>query len=333
MWKLFSLWAAALTALFLPSAAQAWGEYGHLTVCEVAYRNLTPIAREQVKGILQSNNGGIVVRNRDGVEQRRYTRFNIGCLEEDERPRRHPKDHFLNVARSLPAIDRDTCPLSTATGEELACIFGGIERDMEILGDAARSSEDRAFALMALGHWIGDLHQPLHISFADDAGGNDIPVKLEGRCGSSRYRVANLHGMWDNCLPEAGIFERVRQRHDYKSSWNPRTIAYRAADTLMANTSVATERAYATGSPWQWAAESYAITRATTTAYCTVQGDTCVPIPLDGDKRLLSQAYLQANKGIAEERLAKAGFRLAHVLNQTLDPSYAGPVANGMQPQ
>ncbi|APZ99722.1 hypothetical protein BWQ93_15460 [Sphingopyxis sp. QXT-31] len=28
--------------------------------------------------------------------------------------------------------------------------------------DRTKLREERAFALMALGHWIGDIHQPLH---------------------------------------------------------------------------------------------------------------------------------------------------------------------------
>ena len=59
--------------------------------------------------------------------------------------------------------------------------------------DAARLK-----ALKFLGHWVGDVHQPLHVSFEDDRGGNLIEV--EGLCGSGQH--ANLHGAWDTCLLE-----------------------------------------------------------------------------------------------------------------------------------
>lgn len=333
MAKLRFLLIAVLGLIFTPSAARAWGEYGHLTVCEVAYRNLTSTARDQLKIILQSESGGTVVRAREGVERRRYTSFNVGCLEEDERPRRHPKDHFLNVARDLLAIQNDSCPISGSSGNQLACIFSGLQRDLAILRDRDRSNEDRAFALMAIGHWIGDLHQPLHVSFADDVGGNNIPVRLQGGCGSSRYRVQDMHGLWDNCLLEAGLFERIRRRPDFRTTWSRRTIAYRAADTLMANTSLAEERGYSAGEPWQWAAESYAVSRSALTDYCRLEGSVCQPVRFEGSSRRLSQDYLDANNDIAEERLTRAGFRLAHILNRALDPAYRGPVADGLQLQ
>ena len=41
------------------------------------------------------------------------------------------------------------------------------------------------------------------------------PISL-GRCGRAASRPDNLHAVWDNCLLEAGLFERVRQRADFK---------------------------------------------------------------------------------------------------------------------
>ena len=40
--------------------------------------------------------------------------------------------------------------------------------------------------------WVGDIHQPLHVSFEDDRGGNSVLVT--GLCD------ANLHSAWDACL-------------------------------------------------------------------------------------------------------------------------------------
>jgi hypothetical protein len=194
---------------------------------------------------------------------------------------------------------------------------------------------------MAVGHWIGDLHQPLHVSFADDAGGNGIDAKLTGKCGSSKYRVSNLHGVWDNCLLQAGLFERVRKRDDYKPSWGERTVTYRAVDTLMANTSAAEERSMIQGSLVDWANESYAITRDPLVKYCELKSGVCrystdlEVLPDKGTPRTqeLTQAYLVRYQGVAEDRVRLAGFRLAHLLNDALDPNYDGPSPNGDQPK
>ena len=52
--------------------------------------------------------------------------------------------------------------------------------------------EAKLEALKYLGHWVGDVHQPLHVSFEDDKGGNNISVT--GEC------PGKLHAAWDSCL-------------------------------------------------------------------------------------------------------------------------------------
>lgn len=332
LWLLVFVILAGI-GLVKPEPARAWGRYGHLTVCDLAYRNFTPATRVAVNALLQSRSGGILVKGRGRMADRRYTSFNLGCLEEDALPRRHAEDHFINVARSVSAIDSDQCP---AGGE---CILAGIVRDLAILKDTSLPREERVFALMALGHWLGDIHQPLHISYADDRGGNGIEAKLTGKCGTSSYRVENLHAVWDNCLLEAGLFERVRKRADFKKSWGLNTITYRAVDTLQANTTLAQEQEMVMGEPWQWAQESYAITRDPGISYCVLSGGSCRYsasqdiLTSSGPKRLqpVSQAYLAAYAPVAETRIRLAGFRLAHLINSALDLSYSGPVRDSTQ--
>ncbi len=60
-----------------------------------------------------------------------------------------------------------------------------------------------------------------------------------------------------------------------------------------------------------------------------------VAVHADGEpdrRERIDQIYLDAFSGVAEERARLGGFRLAHLLNQALDPTYAGPAANGMRP-
>lgn len=80
-------------------AGTGLGKFGHLTICDLAYRNLTPTSRNALNGLLRSGQGGITVQGRGRMPERRYTSFNVGCLEEDEIPRQHENDHFLNVPR------------------------------------------------------------------------------------------------------------------------------------------------------------------------------------------------------------------------------------------
>lgn len=315
-----------------PTQAVAWGKQGHLTVCDLAYRNLTETSRAAIVDLLQSEAGGIRVKGRGKLPNRHYTSFNIGCLEEDAMPRRHPDDHFINVSRDTNLI-RNSC------GTSPDCILSGIERDRQILADRSKTNEERAFALMGLGHWIGDIHQPLHISFADDRGGNGIVAKLAGKCGSSSYRVKELHGVWDNCLLEAGLFEKIRRAPGYKKPRSPNTITYRAVDALQAATPLSEEKTLVQGQPVDWANESYAITLQEGVLYCQMAGQVCrysstaEQLKKGGERRLqpIDQTYLATYAPVAEERVRRAGFRLAHILNQALDPAYTGPIQNSTQ--
>lgn len=337
MTRLISAAILALTILLgvamAPSEAKAWGKQGHLTVCDLAYRNLTPTSRAALIDLMQSRSGGIQVEGRGRLPDRHYTSFNIGCLEEDAMPRQHPEDHFINVGRDVLTIGSAACP------RDGDCILSGIDRDLAILRDPSRSRADRVFALMALGHWLGDIHQPLHVSFADDRGGNGIDVP-SFRCGRSTYRSDNLHSVWDACILEAGLFERVRRRADFRSTWGERTITYRAVDTLMANTGLAEEQSIVRGDPRAWADESFQIALAPATLYCVRIGSTCqysetaAVLVRNAPKRrqVIDAAYLAAHDRVAEDRVRYAGFRLAHLMNQALDPAYASPTANGAQP-
>ena len=53
------------------------------------------------------------------------------------------------------------------------------------------SKEDKVFHLKMLVHFIGDLHQPMHIGMAEDRGGNDFKVQWF-------YKDTNLHAVWDS---------------------------------------------------------------------------------------------------------------------------------------
>src|SRR5258708_17221771 len=79
----------------------------------------------------------------------------------------------------------------------------GFRRDGNQEGPSSNtvSQAEKLESLKFLGHWVGDIHQPLHVSFEDDRGGNSILVS--GLCGS------NLHAAWDTCLVLKAVGEDV----------------------------------------------------------------------------------------------------------------------------
>ena len=49
--------------------------------------------------------------------------------------------------------------------------------------------------LLELFHLIGDLHQPLHVGFGEDKGGNTFEVQFNDK-------GSNLHKVWDSEIIE-----------------------------------------------------------------------------------------------------------------------------------
>ena len=88
----------------------------------------------------------------------------------------------IEVEYPCPVADR--CVISTILNDT---------RDLALSLDVSGQLR----LLKSLGHWVGDVHQPLHVSFDDDRGGNLVAVT--GQC---RF---NLHSVWDNRIIEKKI--------------------------------------------------------------------------------------------------------------------------------
>src|SRR5262245_27471944 len=181
------------------------------------------------------------------------------------------------------------------------CLFTAIDKEMAVL---TKSTNDKAklAALKFLGHWIGDLHQPLHVSFEDDRGGGKI---LEtGPCS------VDLHSVWDTCIIEK------------KLGLNWRSIAR----DLSENITDSDRATWTATSVTVWANESFALAREKETAYCVQVGNKCVYQvgnetydPGETEKVVVvDDAYLERSAPVVVERLKRAGVRLAHLLNTSL---------------
>ena len=164
--------------------------------------------------------------------------------------------------------------------------------EVAYLTSSGGDDEAKLEALKFLGHWVGDVHQPLHVSFEDDRGGNNITVTGECR--------ANLHSAWDTCLVLKAVGEDVDQ----------------AATELMKTITPARIDSWTHSKPMDWANESFAIAEQARTEYCIRQGASCAQPAGKVNDRLL--AYVAANTPIVREQLQKAGVRLAHMLDAAL---------------
>lgn len=287
--------AALFAGLFLlaPTVAHAWGQGGHYTVCEIGYLNLTPAAKAEVDRLVAL----------DG----RFASFTETCTFPDN-PVSRASEHYSNYLRSDRRI-RPGCPGGRP------CVIGALESDLAILRSPSASGAEKSTAILYIGHWFGDLHQPLHISFADDRGGNSI--KESGPCSGS------LHSVWDTCVVERRIFGPGTDR-----------VARARAAAAMLNAAItdAQRRNWVRSQPWQWAGESYKVTLAGPTGYCVRRAGACWYSATarefaNGDPQrtvVVDDPYLDRAKPIVETRLRRAGIRLADALNRSFDPTFDG---------
>jgi hypothetical protein len=145
-----------------------------------------------------------------------------------------------------------------------------------------------------LGHWVGDIHHPLHVSFKDDLGGNKISVT--GQC------KGNLHAAWDSCLVQYAV--------------GP--IATEAATDLLAAITPEMQSQWSASKPLDWANESFSITEAAPTQYCVIHDSSCDSV---ANNIIIGEAYLNANESVVKQQLQRAGVRLGKLLGEALRTS------------
>jgi hypothetical protein len=162
------------------------------------------------------------------------------------------------------------------------CVVAAINRDFLVLSQRSQPDDARRDALKFLVHFVGDVHQPLHASPRGDHGGNDYQLNYRGR-------GTNLHAVWDGLiLQHAGL-----PAADY-------------ADRLAAQPPLPPDLAGRSGRPAvDWAVESCRIVETG---------------PLYPRGHVIDDAYLDSNRPLVEQRLRRAGARLAYLINDALAP-------------
>lgn len=274
-----------LLGLLSAAQARAWGEVGHMVVCEIAWNELTDQAKSSVAALLANDS--------------EYTTFAESCVWADgtqQKKARRP-DHFINVPRYYYEIRAGQCRLGDR------CLFSAISHDSSVLSYSTDATQ-RLEALKYLGHWVGDIHQPLHVSYADDQGGNKI--EESGPCSYS------LHSVWDSCIIA------MKLGASYKD----------IAQSLRSGIDDDQRTEWADSTAVDWAEESYQIARRKEVGYCEAKGKMCwydatnerwdegvTPKVVQVD-----DAYLKTATTVVSERLQQAGVRLGALLNRIFDP-------------
>lgn len=273
---------AALIAV-VPAPALAWGEYAHRMIGSIAHAELTPAARAEVRRILAKS---AAVDTPDCP----LTTLEDASVWPDcvrglgDRFAFSAPWHYQNIDICQPFDIAAKCPDGN-------CVTAQIPRQLAIVADRKASPAARAQALAFVVHFVGDMHQPLHIGEKNDRGGNDVLAAF----GYKSPDRMNLHRIWDSDLAERALTE--------PPAVTPRLSAEK-------------RRAHARHDVADWARESWELSR--TIAYPGLRDfpDTC---PAKSSVRAVVDApYVAAATPVVKQQVERAGVRLAMLLNRAL---------------
>jgi len=235
----------------------SWGPEGHSTVALIAQNHLTPKAKQAVANILGNQ-----------------PMSSVSSWADQIRPQEPQTEgwHFLNLELGLNYDQfvqaTKSQPTPNVYSETLL-----IEKE---LANPATPAPQKARDLKFLIHFVGDAHQPMHISRKEDRGGNLVIVKYDNR-------TTNLHSVWDGQLlrDDQPNFTQLAAKIDHAT---PQQIHQWQSDDIL-----------------KWLYESYQLSSKF--------------YQESPNNSVMGPNYFPSHVGIAENRLEIGGIRLAGVLN------------------
>ena len=271
----------------------ALGKLGHQVICQLAFEHLSQTKQDEVTTLLNA----IPKQHRSLINRYNYKKednsitFDNACTWADavkrlEEFKAYNSWHYMNVSRLNNEIKVNDCSQN--------CLPQAILKHQQILAHPQKPHAwQQAQALLFLGHWLGDIHQPLHISFLDDLGGNKVKFShFDTKC-------SNLHRYWDECILYKGKQSKAKWLDLLNTKWNQQSQPDWRIEQV-----------------WQWADESYQLIRQPSFNYCEINNQGSCQKPKDKIK--LPPDYLAQHQVVMEQRLLQAAQRLTKVLEASL---------------
>lgn len=318
--------------LLLSGPVFAWGPEGHQVIGSIADQLLSEHAKQQVANILGfelrvastwPDCARSVVRHPNGsfeyvvnprfeppctpfaapAERARLvdyvSRNYSNCTYDDKPVDCHKAFHFADVAVQHDAYDRKY--VGTSDHDVVSAINAAIRVLQNKPAPAPFSIKDKKEALFMLAHFVGDLHQPLHVAaiYLDaagrpvnpDEGSFDKSSETAGGNFIDEGNHRNLHADWDAIPKKFGISADAAMVAEAKQVPPSNGSLEDWADTWATDTVEAAHSAFSGLSFTGTGAHKW-----------RVEFD---------DQR----AYVRAENQLKEKQLAKAGARLAEFLN------------------
>jgi hypothetical protein len=287
---------ALVPSLFWAQPALAWGDYAHRLTGRIAQAQLTPTARTEVQRLLRAEPGLNTPECRlRSIEEATVWPDCVRALYRDRFAFSSPW-HYQNISVCEPFDVAAKC----WNGD---CVTAQIPRQQAILADRSRPAHERLQAFSFLVHFVGDMHQPLHMGDKADLGGNNVRAAF----GFKSPERMNLHWIWDSDLAERALTEPPAISPHRITPAQRRAFTAGPLDTA-ARVAI-------------WAREAWDISR--NVAYPELQGtpDSC-PIPTDARRDLprgmVTPEYVAKATPAVRDQVAKAGTRIALLVNEAL---------------
>ena len=240
----------------------AWWETGHKMVCDKAYELLTPSTIQIVDPLIKEIGS-----------------FGEACLwadwiKADERKETRSW-HYINLPDSEQNIYKAQCP-------ENGCLLFSLHEQIAILKDSSTSTQNKKEALWFIGHFIGDIHQPMHIGYPHDRGGNDHLLEF------ADGRQTNMHSLWDGQIIEH--MELIHNKNYFSEKVDQKISQF--LNVFHANEIES------------WAQESRNLAMQESVGY------------RDNELKVVTNEYMENHFDIIHERIALGAIRLSKLLNK-----------------
>jgi hypothetical protein len=309
------VFATLFTLIAAAAPCRAWNSTGHEIVAQIAFDTMPADARAKIVAILKTHprlkedllddaadlakgedpDRAMFLRAATWPDMVRYIENPLSHTEN------HPKWHYVDYPFELDGVHGEQ-PVEKWDGQsDPANLLQAMQKVTAELKDPQTPAARKAIDLCWVEHLAGDVHQPLHaVSMfskeypTGDQGGNLVIVRNPGDI-ILNVPTINLHAMWDDMEGLSMDAAVIRQIADRIEKEHP------ASEVIKDNSNLDVA---------SWAKESFQL--AKTSVYLngtlphTTRNQTQQDVP-----PALPADYEKNSVGVADQRIAQAGYRLA----------------------
>lgn len=163
-----------LCALIFTTSAFGWARIGHMTVGRIAENHISAETKKKIAEILGTDTLAQVSNWADEIKSDSKWKYTAGW-------------HYANMEEGQDY----KAAIKNSHGD----LLRAVSLSLRVLKDPKAVPAQKQWAIKWLIHLMGDLHQPMHMGYASDKGGNEFKV-------SWFNRPANLHEVWDDQIIE-----------------------------------------------------------------------------------------------------------------------------------